>query len=154
MSALSASAGQPERGRGMRYEVTGEDEDSSRSGESDHVRDLLAVVISFPERLYGLRSAPAPQTRVPGAGSGVSDPVTAEALVVDPGISRCSGLCAEQWSAAVREVYRRVVIRSEVIVRSRAGLRCLPRRLARRISSFAYNRSCMRSNPGGPASGR
>ncbi|MHB1502291.1 MAG: hypothetical protein ACYCYK_14380, partial [Candidatus Dormibacteria bacterium] len=67
LSALSASAGQPEGGRGVRYEVTGEDEDSSRSWESDHVRDLLSVVISFPERLYGLRSAPAPQTRVAGA---------------------------------------------------------------------------------------
>ncbi len=54
--AVERAVGQYRPTRGWaQHEVTGEDEDSSRSGESDHVRDMLSVVISFPERLCGHR---------------------------------------------------------------------------------------------------
>ncbi len=54
--AVERAVGQYRPTRGWaQQEVTGEDEDSSRSGESDQVRDMLSVVISFPERLCGHR---------------------------------------------------------------------------------------------------
>ncbi|MHB8325641.1 MAG: hypothetical protein ACYDHB_14680 [Candidatus Dormibacteria bacterium] len=43
----------------------------------------------------------------------MSDEVTAEARVVDPGIFPLLFALGEEWSTAMREVYRRVVVRGE-----------------------------------------
>lgn len=42
---------------GVRLEIAGTDEDLDASQESELVRDMLAVVTSFSNRLYGQRSA-------------------------------------------------------------------------------------------------
>ena len=43
----------------------------------------------------------------------MSDQVTAEARIADPGTFSLLWALGEEWSTAVREVYRRVVIRGE-----------------------------------------